>query len=187
MSLFLSIAITSILEMRWGRIGIRDWWRNEQFWVIGSVSSHFFALLQGLLRVFAGVNANFTASTPEAAADEGELSEVFVFKWTYLLITPLTLLIINIIGVIVGTSNAISNGYKSWGPFFGRLFFAMWVIIHLYPFLKGFTGKKDRLPTILVAWCLLLASVFSLWWIRINPFVSKGDIDLSEDCGLDCY
>ncbi|KAJ0969571.1 hypothetical protein J5N97_022448 [Dioscorea zingiberensis] len=52
MALFISIAATGVLEMQWGHVGIDDWWRNEQFWVIGGVSSHFFALLQGLLKVF---------------------------------------------------------------------------------------------------------------------------------------
>ncbi|MBA0761118.1 hypothetical protein Gotri_023804, partial [Gossypium trilobum] len=54
MGLFISIAATGILEMQWGGVGIDDWWRNEQFWVIGGVSSHLFALFQGLLKVLAG-------------------------------------------------------------------------------------------------------------------------------------
>ncbi|KAK9011355.1 hypothetical protein V6N11_044207 [Hibiscus sabdariffa] len=44
MALFISLAATGILEMQWGGVGIDDWWRNEQFWVIGGVSSHLFAL-----------------------------------------------------------------------------------------------------------------------------------------------
>ncbi|KAL0300814.1 UNVERIFIED_CONTAM: Cellulose synthase A catalytic subunit [UDP-forming] [Sesamum radiatum] len=128
MGLFISIAATSILEMQWGGVGIDDWWRNEQFWVIGCVSSHFFALFQGLLKVLAGVSTNFTVTSK--AADDGEFSELYLFKWTSLLIPPLTLMIINIIGVAVGISDAINNGYESWGPLFGKLFFAIWVIIH---------------------------------------------------------
>ncbi|KAK4336539.1 hypothetical protein RND71_044181 [Anisodus tanguticus] len=58
-SLFISIAATGILEMQWGDVGIDDWWRNEQFWVIGGASSHFFALFQGLLKVLAGVETSF--------------------------------------------------------------------------------------------------------------------------------
>lgn len=183
MALFLSIAVTGILEMQWGGVGIHDWWRNEQFWVIGGVSSHLFALFQGLLKVLAGVNTNFTVTSK--AADDGEFSELYLFKWTTLLLPPLVLLIMNAIGVVIGVSDAISNGYDTWGPLFGRLFFAIWVIAHLYPFLKGFLGKQDRVPTILVVWAILLASIFSLLWVRINPFVSKGDIVL-EVCGLDC-
>ncbi|GLT32117.1 hypothetical protein SLA2020_068060 [Shorea laevis] len=183
MALFISIAATGILEMQWGGVGIHDWWRNEQFWVIGGVSSHLFALFQGLLKVLAGVNTNFTVTSK--AGDDGEFSELYLFKWTSLLIPPMTLLIINIIGVIIGVSDAISNGYDSWGPLFGRLFFSIWVIVHLYPFLKGFMGKQNRLPTIIIVWSILLASIFSLLWARINPFVSKGGIVL-EVCGLNC-
>ncbi|XP_047320101.1 cellulose synthase A catalytic subunit 2 [UDP-forming]-like [Impatiens glandulifera] len=183
MALFISIAVTSILEMRWGGVGIDDWWRNEQFWVIGGVSSHLFALFQGLLKVLAGVNTNFTVTTK--AGDDGQFSELYIFKWTSLLIPPMTLLVINIIGVIVGVSDAINNGYESWGPLFGRLFFALWVIVHLYPFLKGWMGKQDRLPTIIVVWSILLASILTLLWVRINPFVSRDGLVL-EVCGLNC-
>ncbi|KVI07256.1 Cellulose synthase, partial [Cynara cardunculus var. scolymus] len=183
MLMFLSIAVTSILEMQWGGVAIDDLWRNEQFWVIGGVSAHLFALFQGLLKVLAGVNTNFTVTSK--GGDDGEFSELYVFKWTSLLIPPLTLLIFNIIGVIVGISDAISNGYESWGPLFGRLFFAIWVILHLYPFLKGMMGKQSGVPTIIVVWSILLASILSLLWVRVNPFLDRGGIVL-EVCGLDC-
>ena len=183
MALFISIAATGALEMQWGRVGIDDWWRNEQFWVIGGTSSHVFALMQGLLKVLAGVNTNFTVTSK--GGDDGDFSELYLFKWTSLLIPPLTLLILNIIGVIVGISDAINNGYEEWGPLFGKLFFALWVIVHLYPFLKGLMGKQDRLPTIILVWSILLASICSLLWVRLNPFVAKGGIVL-EVCGLDC-
>ncbi|WVZ14516.1 hypothetical protein V8G54_012082 [Vigna mungo] len=183
MALFISIAATGILEMQWGGVGIHDWWRNEQFWVIGGASSHLFALVQGLLKVLAGVNTNFTVTSK--AADDGDFAELYIFKWTSLLIPPLTLLIINIIGVIVGVSDAINNGYDSWGPLFGRLFFALWVIVHLYPFLKGVMGKQEGVPTIILVWAILLASILTLLWVRINPFLAKNDIVL-EICGLKC-
>ncbi|GLT44054.1 hypothetical protein SLA2020_179720 [Shorea laevis] len=182
-ALFISIAATGILEMQWGGVGLDDWWRNEQFWVIGGVSSHLFALFQGLLKVLAGVNTNFTVTSK--AADDGEFSELYLFKWTSLLIPPTTLLIINIVGVVVGVSDAINNGYDSWGPLFGRLFFAFWVIMHLYPFLKGLLGKQDRMPTIILVWSILLASILTLLWVRINPFISR-DGPVLEICGLNC-
>ncbi|KAL7104550.1 hypothetical protein ACP275_08G252200 [Erythranthe tilingii] len=183
MALFISIAATGILEMQWGKVGIDDWWRNEQFWVIGGVSAHFFSLIQGLLKVLAGVSTNFTVTSK--GADDGEFSELYIFKWTSLLIMPTTLLIINVIGVVVGVADAVNNGYESWGPLFGRLFFAIWVIVHLYPFLKGLSGKQQRVPTVIVIWSVLLASILTLVWVRINPFVSR-DGPILEICGLDC-
>lgn len=182
-SLFISIAATGILEMQWGGVGIEDWWRNEQFWVIGGVSAHLFALFQGLLKILAGVNTNFTVTSKGGA--NGEFSELYLFKWTSLLIPPITLLIINIVAVVVGVADAINNGYDSWGPLFGKLLFALWVIVHLYPFLKGLFGKQERLPTVIVIWSILLASILTLLWVRINPFVSR-EGPVLEICGLDC-
>ncbi|PIA41165.1 hypothetical protein AQUCO_02300159v1 [Aquilegia coerulea] len=181
--LFVSIAVTGILEMQWGRVQMDDWWRNEQFWVIGGVSAHFYALFQGLLKVLAGVNTNFTVTSK--AADDGEFSDLYLIKWTWLLVPPMTLLILNIIGLVAGIANAINTGYESWGPLFGRLFFAFWVIVHLNPFLRGVMGKQERLPSIVLVWSILLASIASLMWARVNPFVAKSDIIL-EECGLDC-
>ncbi|KAL2498682.1 Cellulose synthase A catalytic subunit 6 [UDP-forming] [Abeliophyllum distichum] len=183
-ALLISIAATGILEMQWGGVGIEDWWRNEQFWVIGGVSAHLCALFQGLLKVLAGMNTNFTVTSK--GGDDGGFFELYIFKWTSLLILPTTLLIINIFAVVVGTADAINNGYDSWGPLFGKLLFALCVIVHLYPFLKGLLGKKERLPTVIVIWSILLASIITLLWVRINPFVSR-EGPVLEICGLDCY
>ncbi|KAK2661024.1 hypothetical protein Ddye_007557 [Dipteronia dyeriana] len=185
LSLFISIFATSILEMRWSGVGIDEWWRNEQFWVIGGVSAHLFAVFQGLLKVLAGVDTNFTVTSK--GGDDDQFSELYAFKWTTLLIPPTTLLIINLIGVVAGVSNAINNGYESWGPLFGKLFFAFWVIIHLYPFLKGLLGRQNRTPTIIIVWSILLASIFSLLWVRVDPFLAKSDGPKLEECGLDCF
>ncbi|KAH9694168.1 putative cellulose synthase A catalytic subunit 3 [Citrus sinensis] len=185
MSLFMCIFATSILEMRWSGVGIDEWWRNEQFWVIGGISAHPVAVFQGLLKVLAGVDTDFTVTSK--AGDVEAFSELYAFKWTTLLIPPTTLLIINLVGMVAGVSNAINNGHESWGLLFGKLFFALWVIIHLFPFLKGLIGRHNRISTIVVVWSILLASIFSLLWIRIDPFFAKPDGPLLEECGLDCH
>ncbi|XP_042515946.1 cellulose synthase A catalytic subunit 4 [UDP-forming]-like [Macadamia integrifolia] len=184
MALFLSIIATGVLELRWSGVSIHDWWRNEQFWVIGGVSAHLFAVFQGLLKVLAGVDTNFTVTSK--AADDAEFGELYLFKWTTLLIPPTTLIILNMVGVVAGVSDAINNGYGSWGPLFGKLFFAFWVIVHLYPFLKGLMGRQNRTPTIVVLWSILLASIFSLVWVRIDPFLPKQTGPILKQCGVEC-
>ncbi|KAK7853442.1 cellulose synthase a catalytic subunit 3 [udp-forming] [Quercus suber] len=184
-SLFLSIFATGILEMRWSGVGIDEWWRNEQFWVIGGVSAHLFAVFQGLLKVLAGIDTNFTV-TSKASDEDGDFAELYLFKWTTLLIPPTTLLIINLVGVVAGISYAINSGYQSWGPLFGKLFFAFWVIVHLYPFLKGLMGRQNRTPTIVVVWSILLASIFSLLWVRVDPFTTRVTGPDVTQCGINC-
>ncbi|XWS47022.1 hypothetical protein CRYUN_Cryun14cG0117900 [Craigia yunnanensis] len=184
LALFLSIIATGVLELRWSGVSIQDWWRNEQFWVIGGVSAHLFAVFQGLLKVLAGVDTNFTVTAK--AAEDTEFGDLYLFKWTTLLIPPTTLIILNMVGVVAGVSDAINNGYGSWGPLFGKLFFAFWVILHLYPFLKGLMGRQNRTPTIVVLWSVLLASIFSLVWVRIDPFLPKQTGPVLKQCGVEC-
>ncbi|KAI8569064.1 hypothetical protein RHMOL_Rhmol02G0249200 [Rhododendron molle] len=184
--LFISIFATGILELRWSGVGIEAWWRNEQFWVIGGTSAHLFAVFQGLLKVLAGIDTNFTV-TSKASDEDGDFAELYVFKWTSLLIPPTTVLIFNLVGIVAGVSYAINAGYQSWGPLFGKLFFAIWVIVHLYPFLKGLLGRQNRTPTIVIVWSILLASVFSLLWVRIDPFINNSANTASNgQCGINC-
>ncbi|RVW53591.1 Cellulose synthase A catalytic subunit 4 [Vitis vinifera] len=148
------------------------------------VTAHLFAVFQGLLKVLAGVDTNFTVTSK--AADDAEFGDLYLFKWTTLLIPPTTLIILNMVGVVAGVSDAINNGYGSWGPLFGKLFFAFWVIVHLYPFLKGLMGRQNRTPTIVVLWSILLASIFSLVWVRIDPFLPKQTGPVLKQCGVEC-
>ncbi|XP_057422008.1 cellulose synthase A catalytic subunit 8 [UDP-forming]-like isoform X2 [Lotus japonicus] len=186
LGLFLSIIMTSVLELRWSGVSIEDLWRNEQFWVIGGVSAHLFAVFQGLLKMLAGVDTNFTVTAK--AAEDGEFGDLYIVKWTTLLIPPTTLIVVNMVGVVAGFSDALNGGYESWGPLFGKVFFAFWVIFHLYPFLKGLMGRQNRTPTIVILWSVLLASVFSMIWVKIDPFVNKVDSEtIAEACvAIDC-
>ncbi|KAL1329911.1 hypothetical protein HN51_047096 [Arachis hypogaea] len=184
MALFTSMILTCVLELRWSGVNIQDWWRNEQFWVIGSVSSHLFAVFQGLLKV-GGVHSNFTIRAK--STDNNSVSnQLYLFKWTTLMIPPTSLVILNMVGIVAGISDAINNGYNSWGPLFGKLFFSFWVIIHLYPFLKGLMGRQNRTPTIVVLWSILLALVFSMIWVRIDVFLPKKTGPVLVQCGLEC-
>ncbi|KAM6565051.1 hypothetical protein CsatB_025049 [Cannabis sativa] len=184
LALLLSTIATSILELRWSGVSIDDWWRNEQFWVISGVSAHLFAVFRGLLKVMAGINTNFTMTTK--ATNNAEFGELYLFKWTTLLIPPTTLIIINMVGIVAGVSDAVNNGYASWGPMLCKLFFAFWVILHLYPFLKGLMGRQNRTPTIVVLWSILLASIFSMIWVRIDPFLPKQTGPVLKQCGVEC-
>eukprot|EP00475_Leptophrys_vorax_P009545 TRINITY_DN1631_c0_g4_i3.p2 TRINITY_DN1631_c0_g4~~TRINITY_DN1631_c0_g4_i3.p2 ORF type:complete len:1083 (-),score=34.71 TRINITY_DN1631_c0_g4_i3:3641-6889(-) len=184
-ALFLSIFATGLLEMRWSGVGLTEWWRNEQFWVIGGVSAHLFAVFQGLLKVLAGIDTNFTVTAKQA--EDGEFAELYLFKWTSLLIPPLFLLIFNCLGVVAGVAVAINSGQSSWGPLFGKLFFSFWVIVHLYPFMKGLGGRNARVPTIVIVWSVLLASIFSLLWVKVSPWSpQKSSGPDLQACGIQC-
>ncbi|KAK6937732.1 Cellulose synthase [Dillenia turbinata] len=168
--------LTGVLELRWSGVSIQDWWPCGE--------AHLFAVFQGFLKVLAGVDTNFTVTAK--AADDSEFGDLYLFKWTTLLIPPTTLIILNMVGVVAGVSDAIDKGYGSWGPLFGKQFFAFWVIVLLYPFLKVLMGRQIRTPTIVVLWSILLASIFSLLWVRTYPFLPKQTGPVLRQCGVKC-
>ncbi|RWV99348.1 hypothetical protein GW17_00037748 [Ensete ventricosum] len=110
-ALFISIFATGILELRRSGVSIEEWRRNEQFWVIGGIPARLFAVIQGLLKVLAGIDANFIFTSK--ATDDKEFRELYNFKWTTLSIPPTTVLIINIISVVAGIFDATDNEYQS--------------------------------------------------------------------------
>jgi cellulose synthase A len=114
-SLFISIFATGILEMWWSGVGIDEWWRSEQFWVIGGVSAHLIAVFQGQLKVIAGIDTNFTVTSK--CSEDASFWELYAFKRTSFLIPPTKLLIINLVGVVASISDAVNNGYQSGGPY----------------------------------------------------------------------
>jgi cellulose synthase A len=79
-------------------------------------------VFQGILKMVIGLDTNFTVTSK--AAEDGDFGELYVFKWTTVLIPPTTILVLNLLGVVAGFSDALNSGYESWGPLFGKVFFA---------------------------------------------------------------
>eukprot|EP00897_Mesotaenium_endlicherianum_P009248 jgi/Mesen1/8351/ME000463S07803 len=163
-ALIISFLLTSILELRWSQVTFEAWWRNEQFWVIAGISSHFAAVIQGILKVVAGVEIAFTLTSK--GSDEGDQDELHTFKFTWLLLPGSFIGLFNIVGVIVGVGRAISAVDVSgqWGKLLGKLVFSFWVLVHLYPFAKGLMGRRSKMPTIVLIWSMLLVIVVALLW-----------------------
>ncbi|GAQ88788.1 Cellulose synthase family protein [Klebsormidium nitens] len=164
--LFLSVFATAILEIRWAHISLEEWWRNEQFWVIGGTSAHLAAVLQGLLKVLAGVDTAFTLTSKDGG-EGGDFAELYHFRWTWLMIPPLTLILFNLFACIAGLARTVQASGPRWGQLLGSLFFSIWVLLHLYPFAKGLMGRSNKTPTIILVWAGLLSIVLSLLWVKI--------------------
>jgi len=95
---------------------------------------HLFVVFQRLLKFLEGIETNFTITSKYSNAD-GKFSELYIFKWTTLLIPLTTFIVLNLVGVIAGVSQYINSGYQLWGPLFGKPVFSLWIIVQLYPFL----------------------------------------------------
>ncbi|PIA39908.1 hypothetical protein AQUCO_02600396v1 [Aquilegia coerulea] len=167
------LALLSILEVKWSGIALEEWWRNEQFWVIGGSSAHLAAVIQGLLKVVAGIEISFTLTSKSAAEDEDDIyADLYVVKWTSLFIMPLTILVVNISALVIGLSRTVYDEIPQWNKLLGGSFFSFWVLAHLYPFAKGLMGRKGKVPTIVYVWSGLVAITVSLLWLNVRQLMS---------------
>ncbi|KAI4303923.1 hypothetical protein MLD38_039501 [Melastoma candidum] len=180
----LTLCLISLLEVKWSGVGLEEWWRNEQFWVIGGTSAHLAAVIQGLLKVIFGIEISFTLTAKAAAEDEDDIyADLYVVKWTSLFIMPLTIIVVNIVAVVIGCSRTVYSVIPQWSKLLGGMFFSFWVLSHMYPFAKGLMGRRGRLPTIVYVWSGLVSITVSLLWIAISPsdstnLSSGGDISV---------
>ncbi|KNA17840.1 hypothetical protein SOVF_076590 [Spinacia oleracea] len=160
----------AILEVKWSGIQLEEWWRNEQFWLISGTSSHLAAVVQGLLKVIAGIEISFTLTSKSASEDEDDVfAELYLVKWSSLMLPPIVIAMVNIIAVCYAFARTIYSSTPSWSKFVGGAFFSFWVLCHLYPFAKGLMGRRRKTPTIVFVWSGLIAITISLLYIAINP------------------
>ncbi|GBG91288.1 hypothetical protein CBR_g52173 [Chara braunii] len=168
LGLFITIFMTAILELRWSGVALEEWWRNEQFWVIGGTSAHLAAVFQGMLKVLAGVDTSFTLTQKGSEDEEDEYAELYAFRFTWLMVPPTTIVLVNLLACFAGVSRTIyTSDNQNWGRLMGMTFFSFWVVSHLYPFVKGLMGKSNRTPTIVIVWSVLLAIILSLLWVHL--------------------
>ncbi|KAL0394771.1 UNVERIFIED_CONTAM: Cellulose synthase-like protein D2 [Sesamum latifolium] len=138
----LTLCALAVLEIKWSGINLEEWWRNEQFWLIGGTSAHLAAVLQGLLKVIAGIEISFTLTSKSAGDDnDDDFADLYLIKWTSLMIPPITIMITNLIAIAVGFSRTIYSTIPQWSRLLGGVFFSFWVLAHLYPFAKRVDGK----------------------------------------------
>nr|KYP50973.1 Cellulose synthase-like protein D5 [Cajanus cajan] len=166
-----TLCLLALLEIKWSGITLHDWWRNEQFWLIGGTSAHPAAVLQGLLKVIAGVDISFTLTSKSATPEEGddEFADLYVVKWSFLMVPPITIMMVNSIAIAVGVARTVYSPFPQWSKLVGGVFFSFWVLCHLYPFAKGLMGRRGKVPTIIYVWSGLLSIIISLLWVYINP------------------
>ncbi|PON63765.1 Cellulose synthase [Parasponia andersonii] len=170
--LLITICLTliSLLEVKWSGIGLEEWWRNEQFWVIGGTSAHLVAVIQGLLKIIAGIEISFKLTSKSAGEDEEDaFADLYIVKWTSLFLMPLTIIVVNIVAVVIGCSRTLYSVIPQWNKLMGGTFFSFWVLAHMYPFAKGLMGRRGRVPTIVYVWAGLVSITVSLLLISISP------------------
>ncbi|KAH6780676.1 cellulose-synthase like D2 [Perilla frutescens var. hirtella] len=164
LTITVTLCALAVLELKWAGIELEEWWRNEQFWLIGGTSAHLAAVFQRLLKVIAGVEISFTLTSKSVGDDEDdEFADLFIVKWTSLMIPPIVIIMVNLIAIAVQISRTIYSNIPQWIRLLGGVFFSFWVLAHLYPFAKGLMGRRGRTPISVFVGSGLIAIIISLF------------------------
>ncbi|KAF7152102.1 hypothetical protein RHSIM_Rhsim01G0288500 [Rhododendron simsii] len=182
LAITLTLSMLALLEIKWSGITLHDWWRNEQFWLIGGTSAHLAAVFQGLLKVIAGVDISFTLTSKSAAPEDGddEFAELYEFRFTILMIPPITIILVNMTAIAVGVFRTLYSPFPQWSKLLGGVFFSFWVLSHLYPFAKGLMGRRGKIPTVVYLWSTLICIIISLLAVYIYPPSGRQDSNLFQ-------
>ncbi|KAJ9171766.1 hypothetical protein P3X46_015084 [Hevea brasiliensis] len=179
LAITITLCMLALLEIKWSGITLHDWWRNEQFWLIGGTSAHPAAVLQGLLKVIAGVDISFTLTSKSAASDEGddEFAELYVVKWSFLMVPPITIMILNIIAIAVGVARTMCK----WVQYLSTVEQAVWRgvlqllgFVPSLPICKRLDGKKGEGTNhcLCVVWFALHHFIVYVWSGLLSIIIS---------------
>ncbi|RRT69518.1 hypothetical protein B296_00007539 [Ensete ventricosum] len=114
------------------------------------------------------------------AADDGddEFADLYVVKWTSLMIPPLAIIMVNLIAIAVGVSRTIYNVIPQWSKLVGRVVLQLLVPCSSLPVCK-------RMPTMVYLWSGLIVITISLLWVKaISPPSANSQIGGSDTSDL---
>ncbi|KAA0044399.1 cellulose synthase-like protein D5 [Cucumis melo var. makuwa] len=166
----ITLYLHAILENKWSGITITNRWRQKQSVVMWGTSSHPAAALRGLVKFIAGVNISYTLTPKPATPKDGddEFADLYVVKWSFLMIPPITIMLVNTIAIAVGIARALYNPYPEWSKLIGGVSYSFWVLCHFHPFAKGLMGRRSRALNLFYVWSGLLSIIVLLLSIYIK-------------------
>ncbi|XP_062188301.1 probable mixed-linked glucan synthase 3 [Phragmites australis] len=166
-----------IFEIRWAGVTWMDWWRNEQFFMIASMSAYPTALLHMVVKPLTGKGIQFRVTSKQAAAADvdDKFAEMYEMRWVPMLIPPAVVLFSNIMAIGVAMGKAVVyNGV--WSVVQKRhaalgLLFNVWIMMLLYPFGLAVIGRWSKKSGILFVLFLVAFVVIGLVYIGVHAFL----------------
>ncbi|XP_066394983.1 probable mixed-linked glucan synthase 3 [Miscanthus floridulus] len=172
-----------VFEIKWAGITWNDWWRNEQFFMIASMSAYPTAVLHMVVKPITGKGIHFKVTskqtTTTAADDDGDdrYADMYEMRWVPMLIPPAVVLFSNVMAIGVALGKAVVyNG--AWSAVQKRhaalgILFNVWIMVLLYPFGLAVMGRWSKKPGILFVLLPLAFVVIAVVYIGVHSFLVK--------------
>nr|CAB3482237.1 unnamed protein product [Digitaria exilis] len=171
-----TLLILAVLEVKWAGVTVFEWFRNGQFWMTASCSAYLAAVCQVLVKVVFRRDISFKLTSKQPAGDEKKdpYADLYVVRWTWLMVTPIIIIMVNIIGSAVAFAKVLDGEWTHWLKVAGGVFFNFWVLFHLYPFAKGLLGKHGKTPVVVLVWWAFTFVITAVLYINIPHIHGPG-------------
>ncbi|OEL31438.1 putative mixed-linked glucan synthase 6 [Dichanthelium oligosanthes] len=171
-----TLLILAVLEVKWAGVTVFEWFRNGQFWMTASCSAYLAAVCQVLVKVVFRRDISFKLTSKQPSGDEKKdpYADLYVVRWTWLMVTPIIIILVNIIGSAVAFAKVLDGEWTHWLKVAGGVFFNFWVLFHLYPFAKGILGKHGKTPVVVLVWWAFTFVITAVLYINIPHIHGPG-------------
>jgi hypothetical protein len=171
--IILMIHIIVWLEIKWAGITWLDYWRNEQFFMIGSTSAYPTAVLHMVVNLLTKKGIHFRVTSKQTAADTNDkFADLYDMRWVPMLIPTVTVLIANVgaIGVAMGKTAVYMGAWTIAQKTHAALglLFNVWIMVLLYPFALAIMGRWAKRPVILVVLLPVAFVIVCLVYVTVH-------------------
>ncbi|KAM3391806.1 hypothetical protein ACQJBY_013111 [Aegilops geniculata] len=171
------VHVIGMFEVRWSGITLLDWFRNEQFYMIGATGVYPTAVLYMLLKLVTGKGIYFrlTSKQTEACSND-KFADLYTVRWVPLLIPTAAVIIVNVAAVGAAIGKAATWGFftdEARHALLGMVF-NIGILVLLYPFALGIMGKWGKRPIILFIVLVMAISVVGLLYVTLHaPYTGE--------------
>ncbi|KAG8080166.1 hypothetical protein GUJ93_ZPchr0007g3333 [Zizania palustris] len=176
--IILMIHIIGWLEIKWAGITWLDYWRNEQFFMIGSTSAYPTAVLHMVVNLLTKKGIHFRVTSKQTTADTNDkFADLYEMRWVPMLIPTVIVLVANIgaIGVAIGKTvvymGVWTTAQKSHAAL--GLLFNVWIMVLLYPFALAVMGRWAKRPIILVVLLPVAFVIVALVYVSMHILLAN--------------
>ncbi|KAL6896798.1 hypothetical protein ACP4OV_007370 [Aristida adscensionis] len=172
--------IIGIFEIKWAGNTWLDWWRNDQFFMIASLSAYPSVMLHMVVRLFKGEGIRFKVTSKQTITndvDDDKFAELYEMRWVPMM-TPVTVVFFsNIIAIGVAFGKAVIYGGEwsmaRWRRGALGLLFNLWIMVLLQPFALAMLGRWSKKPKILFILLPLGFVISGLVYVGVHFFLVK--------------
>lgn len=163
LALFLSMYGYQLVQYILLGCSVSEWWNNQLMWLIVCTSSWFIALFDVAAKLL-GLSETVFVVTPKGSEEEenGDEGE-FTFDSSALFIIPTTILLLNLVGLAWNTASIVGSADEIKERLFAEYLCSVWVVINLWPFMKGLfiKGKRGIPWSVIMKSCALAIFIYT--------------------------